>query len=130
MTNFEKIVQGGPEALVAYHRMYCKGVCVENGNCSSKNCVEGRIRWLNSTERPELSIYERAIVDAMIDIGLYWAARNRDGTLTFFNSCPRKDAAKPCWITHSISHTWTGATVLRFIMWDDTVATNLRELMD
>jgi hypothetical protein len=135
MTNFEKIVQGGPEAVIAYaYKAFCETCIHGDTDCRKFNtpkCREGRLAWLNSPAKPTLTEDEEVFVRWALDFGFEWAARDRDGSICVFSAKPYKDYDCGQWAVNVNMRdaTYSGPLQINFIHREDTEPVYLPDLV-
>lgn len=136
MTNFEKIVQGGPDALLKLLFIHCRDCLARprDSECDSPragdSCKRKLLAWLKQPAKLELSADEKALLRAAILMGLEWAVRDESGLLGFYPIKPERGKygewryAGPHWINY------TGPLPLNFIQWSNNEPWSLAELLE
>lgn len=135
MTNFEKIVQGGPEAMVEYQRGPCADCCTHGKKCGTNrpySCTKWRIEWLNSLAKIDISNDEWTLAQNAYDIGYRWVARDKSGVVTFFfdvgeSNPPIKTYDK--WASTYVHAHYSGDLKCDFVCWDDKNPVSLKEML-
>ncbi len=140
MTNFEKVVQGGADALHRYRiTRNCGKICANKG-CKhaggdqspfNYDCHIGQYRWLISPTNPELIEDERSLLKGMELAGYPWVAKDENGIVYFFTSKPIKRPLSTVWGKLEGNHIKNISNfTLDFIQWSDPEPINITELLD
>lgn len=92
MTNFEKIIEGGPEALVRYSTQSRCRSCIyrcneEQVSLNNKKCQHGNLEWLS---KAVLTAEETGFVHQALDFGLEWVQKDLDGFVRLFKENPEE----------------------------------------
>ncbi len=138
MTNFEKIVQGGADALHEYRiTRNCGKICSfkeckqAGGNKPPLdfNCHVGQYKWLISDTKAEMTAEEKTLLQGMVLAGYKWAARDKCGKIYFYTSKPVKLIR--LWHNDMCGQIpLFGNLPLCFIQWSDPEPINITELLD
>ncbi len=130
VTNFDRIVQGGPEAMLAYRHTPHGEVCGRGDKaCIDSDCKATQLAWLNSPAKPKLTDEERALFRAAIqDYGFVYAARDKNGTVWFYHKKPFKHAEDGVSVGSGVKY--HGPLPLSWISWSDTEPVDLAKVLE
>jgi hypothetical protein len=128
MTNYEKIIEGGQEAMahvLAGARFWDHLIPY---GAAKKQARE----WLNQTAKPMMTDEETAYVSWALEFGFEWAATDKNEALYFFVNRPVKDGNVWKGLAPSATygyHVRAKSQYLKFIKWEDSEPTELRKLI-
>ncbi len=100
--------------------------------CANGSCDDCRLEWLKQEHKEQIKLSEsERIILENIDERYKWIARDGDGSLYVFGSCPHREE-NGWWSDREAEAGCTGLGVksFQFVKWEDKKPYNIAELLE